>query len=83
MLARLPVLFAVQAGNDPVRESACGVSVNPGDVAAIADGLRHLGSLSEAERRDMGERGHAYVLAHHSYEALARAYLDLATAKEP
>lgn len=83
MLARLPVLFAVQAGNDPVKESECGVSVNPGDVAAIADGLRHLGSLSEAERRAMGERGHAYVLANHSYEALAQAYLDLATVREP
>lgn len=82
MLARLPVLFAVQAGNDPVQEARCGVSVNPGDVAAIADGLRKLGSVSEAERQEMGERGHAYVLAHHSYEALARAYLDLANPQE-
>ncbi|MHA3904156.1 glycosyltransferase family 4 protein [Castellaniella sp. WN] len=78
MLARLPVLFAVQAGNDPVQEAACGISVSPGDVVAIADGLRRLGSMSEAERRDMGERGHAYVLEQHSYDALARAYLDLA-----
>ncbi|MGE4336426.1 MAG: glycosyltransferase family 4 protein [Pigmentiphaga sp.] len=83
MLARLPVLFALEAGNDPVREAGCGVSVNPGDISAIAEGLRQLAQLSETERREMGARGHAYVLAHHSYEALARAYLKLASPGKP
>ena len=83
MLARLPVLFALQAGNDPVREAGCGVSVTPGDIPAIAQGLRQLAQLSEIERQEMGERGHAYVLAHHSYETLAKAYLDLASPGEP
>ncbi|KNE28288.1 glycosyltransferase family 4 protein [Achromobacter spanius] len=77
MLARLPVLFALQAGNDPVHEAQCGVSVDPGEVGAIADGLRALSTLSEPERVAMGERGRTYVLAHHSYEALAQAYLQL------
>lgn len=77
MLARLPVLFAVQAGNDPVQEAQCGVSVDPGDVGAIAAGLRTLAGLSAQEQLAMAERGQAYVLAHHSYEALAQAYLQL------
>ncbi|SAI60572.1 lipopolysaccharides biosynthesis glycosyltransferase [Bordetella trematum] len=79
MLAGLPVLFAVQAGNDPVGEAGCGVSVNPGDPAAIADGLRQLCLQDEAARQAMGQRGRDYVLARHSYEALAQAYLNLAT----
>ncbi|MGE8672259.1 MAG: glycosyltransferase family 4 protein [Achromobacter kerstersii] len=82
MLARLPVLFALNAGNDPVREAQCGVSVDPGDVGAIADGLRTLAALNPQERAAMGERGHAHVLAHHSYEALAQAYLQLDQPRE-
>ncbi|MNQ73478.1 putative glycosyl transferase [compost metagenome] len=82
MLARLPVLFALQAGNDPVQEAQCGISVDPGEIGAIADGLRALAALSEPERAVMGERGHAYVLSHHSYEALAQAYLQLDALRE-
>ncbi|KAG0736618.1 hypothetical protein G6F50_017106 [Rhizopus delemar] len=82
MLARLPVLFALHAGNDPVQEARCGISVDPGEVGAIAEGLRTLAALSEPERAAMGERGHAYVLTHHSYEALAQAYLQLDQPRE-
>ncbi|KAG0774556.1 hypothetical protein G6F22_013967 [Rhizopus arrhizus] len=57
MLARLPVLFALHAGNDPVQEARCGISVDPGEVGAIAEGLRTLAALSEPERAAMGERG--------------------------
>lgn len=77
MLAGLPVIFAVQAGNDPVREAGCGVSVDPGDPAAISEGIRALAVLPEAERRAMGERGRAYVRERHGYASLARAYLGL------
>jgi glycosyltransferase involved in cell wall biosynthesis len=75
MMAGLPVLHSVDAGNDPVAESGCGLTVAPESPDAVAGGLRRLAALSAAERRAMGERGRAYVLAHHTYPVLARDFL--------
>lgn len=75
MMARCVVLHAVDAGNDPVAEAGCGLTVAPEDGAASAEGLRRIAALPAAERRAMGERGRAFVLAHHSYPVLAKRFL--------
>lgn len=77
MLARLPVLFAVAAGNDPVAECAAGLSVFPGDIPAISRALGEFAAMPEAARAAMGERGYAYVTAKHSFDALALRYLEI------
>lgn len=76
MMACCAVLHSVEAGNDPVAEAGCGLTVPPEDPAAAADGLRRLAALPAAERRAMGERGRAYVLANHTYPVLARRFLE-------
>ena len=75
LMARCVVLHSVEAGNDPVAEAGCGLTVPPVDAAAVADGLRRLAALPADERRAMGERGRAFVLAHHTYPVLARRFL--------
>ena len=77
LLAALPVLFAVKAGNNPVAEAGCGVSVDPGDPVAISAGITQLTALSEEARQAMGERGRAYVVQRHGYRHLAQEYLHL------
>jgi glycosyltransferase involved in cell wall biosynthesis len=76
MMAGCAVLHSVEAGNDPVAESSCGLTVAPESAPAIADGLRRLAALPAAERRAMGERGRAFVLAHHTYPVLARRFIQ-------
>jgi glycosyltransferase involved in cell wall biosynthesis len=76
MMAARAVLHAVEAGNDPVGEAGCGLTVPPEDPAAVAQGLRQLAALSPKERRVLGEKGRAYVLAHHTYPVLARRFLQ-------
>jgi glycosyltransferase involved in cell wall biosynthesis len=76
MMARCTVLHSVDAGNDPVAEAGCGLTVPPGSPTAVAEGLLHLAALPAAERQAMGERGRAFVLAHHTYPVLARRFLD-------
>jgi glycosyltransferase involved in cell wall biosynthesis len=76
MMAGCAVLHSVDAGNDPVAESGCGLTVAPESAPAIADGLRRLAALPAAERRAMGERGRAFVLAHHTYPVLAQRFLQ-------
>ena len=80
MMAGCVVLHSVDAGNDPVAESACGLSVPPGDAAAIAEGLTRLAALPAAERAAMGQRGRAFVRAHHTYPVLAQQFLDAVVA---
>ena len=75
MMAACVVLHSVEAGNDPVAESGCGLTVPPESPEAVADGLRRLAALPAAERRAMGERGRAFVLAHHTYPVLAARFL--------
>jgi glycosyltransferase involved in cell wall biosynthesis len=81
MMASVPVLHSVEAGNDPVAEAGCGLTVPPESPQAVADGLRSLAALSVDERRTMGERGRAFVLAHHTYPVLARRFLQACGAK--
>jgi glycosyltransferase involved in cell wall biosynthesis len=82
MMAARPVLHAVDAGNDPVRDAACGVTVAPDDPQAIVEGIRRLLSLPTEERRAMGQRGQAFVLEHLTYPVLGRQFLAACAARQ-
>jgi len=75
MMAGCAVLHAVEAGNDPVAEAGCGLTVAPESPDAVAEGLRRMAALTPTERHAMGERGQAFVQAHHTYPVLARRFL--------
>ncbi len=75
MMAGCTVLHSVEAGNDPVAESGCGLTVPPESPEAVAAGLRSLAALPAAERLAMGQRGQAFVRAHHTYPVLAARFL--------
>jgi len=73
-VAGCAVLHSVEAGNDPVAESGCGLTVAPESPSAVAQGLQQLAALTPAQRHVMGQRGRAFVLAHHSYPVLAQRF---------
>ncbi|HRA81212.1 MAG TPA: glycosyltransferase family 4 protein [Thauera sp.] len=77
MLARLPILFAITAGNDPVAECGAGFSVSPGNITEVADALAAFADLPKQARIEMGERGFEYVIRQHSYDVLAKRYLEI------
>lgn len=76
MMAGCAVLHAVEAGNDPVAEAGCGLTVAPEDAGAVARGLLELAALPAAQRRALGARGRAHVLEHHTYPALAQQFVE-------
>ena len=76
MMAGCAVLHSVEAGNDPVAESGCGLTVAPESPQAVAQGLRQLAACSAEARRAMGERGRAFVLANHTYPVLAQRFIE-------
>jgi glycosyltransferase involved in cell wall biosynthesis len=75
MMAGCAVLHSVEAGNDPVAEAGCGLTVAPESAAAVAGGLRRLAATPPEARRAMGERGWSFVLAHHTYPVLAQRFI--------
>ena len=76
LMAGRAVLHSVEAGNDPVAEARCGITVAPESPGAVAQGLRQLAARTPAERRAMGERGRAFVLANHTYPVLAQRFIE-------
>jgi glycosyltransferase involved in cell wall biosynthesis len=79
MMAGCAVLHSVEAGNDPVAEAGCGLTVAPESPDAVAEGLRRMAALTPTERHAMGERGQVFVQAHHTYPVLARRFLAACT----
>jgi glycosyltransferase involved in cell wall biosynthesis len=77
MMAARPVIQAIEAGNDMVAESGCGISVPPEDPAAIARAIVQLASLSPGERDAMGRAGREYIRAHHDLQVLSQRFLAL------
>lgn len=75
MMAARPVLHAVEAGNDPVGEAGCGLTVAPESPEATAFGIRSLLSLSLAERQAMGKRGRDFVMDKLTYPVLSKRFL--------
>jgi glycosyltransferase involved in cell wall biosynthesis len=76
MMAARPVICAIRAGNDPVGEAGCGLTIAPEDPAALADAVRRLRALGADERARMGDAGRAFARAHHVYPVLARRFLE-------
>lgn len=77
MVAGKPVIHAIDAGNDLVAESDCGVSVEPENPEALAAGIRRLFALDPGAREKLGENGRRYVLQHHEYSKLADKMISL------
>jgi glycosyltransferase involved in cell wall biosynthesis len=75
MMAARPVLHAVEAGNDPVAEAGCGLTVAPEDPQALAGGILALQALDTDARATLGKRGRAYALANHTYPVLGQRFL--------
>lgn len=76
MMAGRTILHSVEAGNDPVAEAGCGLTVPPQDPGAVARGLLALFMLDPGERHMLGERGRAHAMNNLSYPVLGRRFLQ-------
>lgn len=74
LAASRPIVFCCKASNNPVDEARAGLTVPPGDPAALADAVARLVAMPQAERLEMGRQGRAYVERNHSFDSLARKF---------
>ena len=77
MAASLPVAFATSTAYDPVAASACGMSVEPDDPAALADVFIAMAEAGPDERSEMGRAGRTYLAEHHDMARLGRRFADI------
>lgn len=79
MMAGKPIVMAIEAGNDPVADAGCGITVGPGDAIAVAQAVLRLATLSANERIKMGLAGRNFVVKNQTYRTLAKIFLDAIT----
>ena len=73
-----PILYAVDAPNNYIKEFKCGVSVIPENVEDLANGIKKLLEMNEIDRKKMGMRGRKAVVENFNYYILALRFLEIA-----
>ena len=76
-MAARPVIYAVEASNDPVKDCGCGISVPAENPKAVVEAVIKIKNLSDEEKVQMGKRGKEYVLENHMYHPLAERFLTV------
>lgn len=77
MLAEKPILFSVNAPNNPVEKAACGIIVPPASPEAIADAIKSFYTMPADKRFELGKKAKQFVLQNHAFEILAQKYDEL------
>lgn len=77
MMAEKPIVHSVNAGNDPVSEANCGITVAPGDASAICEAIIQLINMGPREWKKMGENGRRFIMEGQTYSILAQRFIKL------
>lgn len=77
MMSGKPILYAMGAPNNYVKQFGCGISVNPESVDALVTGMDQLYHMTDEERAVMGSKGRKAVMENFTYEKLAARFAEL------
>lgn len=72
-----PIIHAVNAGNDPVKDANAGISINPYDAEQLEAALKTYTNLSIEHRNSIGTNGLNYALKTLDWKVLGKAYADI------
>lgn len=78
MLSAKPVIFAIDAPDDVITSSGCGVSCAAEDHLELSRAINHLRSLGANELGKMGKKGRCWLIKNRNYHALAKDFLEFA-----
>lgn len=76
MMAQKPIIQAIEAGNNMVKEYSCGIDVEPENPQAIAHGINILKKMPSQKRIEMGQNGKKAALKFHDYKMLSQQFLN-------
>ncbi len=70
--SKKPIIFASNAKNNPVKDSGSGVSIPAHNADAITKAILELHNMDLNIKKEMGNKGFAYIQTHHNIENLAK-----------
>jgi glycosyltransferase involved in cell wall biosynthesis len=70
MAASKPIIWMIEAYNNPVKESGGGFVVEPGNVGELVKTINQCASLDKRELTELGGKGYKYLLENFSYSVL-------------
>lgn len=76
MLAKKAIIQSIDAGNDIVREAACGISVPAGDENKVAEAIDKMAAMPLEKLAELGKNGYRYVNKNHDYRVLAEKFIS-------
>lgn len=71
-----PIIHSFSGKGDFVQQAGAGITIAAEDPKAIANAILDLQLKSDAERKQMGARGKAFVIQHLTYKKLASKLVD-------
>lgn len=77
MMSAKPIIQAINAGNDMVKDAHCGKSVEPENPTAIAQAIREMFAMTDDELRILGLNGKEYIMKHHLNFTLANQFIEI------
>jgi glycosyltransferase involved in cell wall biosynthesis len=77
MMSGKPIVHSVDAGNDPVVEASCGLSVGAENPKAVSEAILSLKKMTAPERVQLGRNGYSYVIKNNTYNVLAYNFLKI------
>jgi glycosyltransferase involved in cell wall biosynthesis len=77
MYAGKPIVQAIEAGNDLISDARCGLTVQGENPKVLADAILKLYMMPKEEREILGKNGKDYVIKNHTYDVLARKFLEI------
>lgn len=76
MFAGKPIIYAIDAPDDPVAESGCGISCEAENAEEIAKAIDRLADMTAEERGAIGQRGYEWLIENRDYRKLAQRFLE-------
>jgi glycosyltransferase involved in cell wall biosynthesis len=76
IMAAKPVVHSTNAGNDIIKETGSGISVEAENPEEIATAIEKLANLTTVERQNLGLKGKKHVLKNLTYSKLSVNFLN-------
>jgi len=70
LASKRPIIMSGNFSNNIVQDAKAGITVEPEDAKALAEGILKIKKMTADERQKLGENGRAYVEKYHSTQVL-------------